>query len=239
MKSLVIVPTFNERQNIERLIEALLGLGIEELHVLVVDDASPDGTGEAVAKLAAENPRVHLLSRPAKLGLGSAYIAGFRWGLENGFDLLCEMDADFSHNPNDVPRLLAAAADYDVVVGSRYVLGVNVVNWPLKRLLLSKGANWYTHWITGVPVKDCTAGFVCWRRAVLESINLDHIISDGYSFQIEMKFRAWKKGFRLFEVPIIFIDRRWGESKMSKRIVYEAVWMVWRLKFKSLFGKLE
>ena len=238
MKTLVIVPTYNERHNIESLIAAVLAQPVEDLHILVVDDASPDGTGAAVAEAASKNTHVHLLSRAGKQGLGSAYIAGFRYALDNGYDLVFEMDADFSHDPADIPKLIEASRRYDVVIGSRYVRGVNVVNWPLKRLLLSMGASWYTRIITGLPVHDCTAGYVCYRRAVLEAVNLDGIISDGYSFQIEMKFKAWKKGFSLGEVPIIFIDRRWGESKMSKKIVQEAYWMVWRLKLKSLFKKL-
>lgn len=238
MKTLVIVPTYNERQNIESLIAAVLAQPVDDLHILVVDDASPDGTGAAVAEAASKNAHIHLLSRAGKQGLGSAYIAGFRYALDNGYDLVFEMDADFSHDPADLPKLIDASRQYDVVIGSRYVRGVNVVNWPLKRLLLSMGASVYTRMITGLPVHDCTAGYVCYRRAVLEAINLDNIISDGYSFQIEMKFKAWKKGFSLGEVPIIFIDRRWGESKMSKKIVQEAYWMVWRLKFKSLFKKL-
>lgn len=238
MKVLIIVPTYNERENIERLLSTLLALPVNGLEVLVVDDASPDGTGQAVEAIAEKEPRVHLLRRPGKLGLGSAYIAGFRYGLANNFDLIFEMDADFSHDPHEIPKMIHAAENFDVVVGSRYLHGITVVNWPLKRLLLSMVANLYTRLITGLPVEDCTAGFVCYHRRVLESINLDRIISDGYSFQIEMKFRAWKLGFKIGEVPIIFVDRHLGVSKMSKRIVYEAVWMVWRLKILSILHKL-
>ncbi|MDZ7315689.1 MAG: polyprenol monophosphomannose synthase [candidate division KSB1 bacterium] len=239
MKVLIIVPTFNERENIERLLSTLLALPVNGLEVLVVDDASPDGTGQIVEAIAEKEPRVHLIRRPGKMGLGSAYIAGFRYGLANHFDLIFEMDADFSHDPHEIPKMIRAADNYDVVVGSRYLHGITVVNWPLKRLLLSMVANLYTRLITGLPVEDCTAGFVCYHRRVLESINLDRIISDGYSFQIEMKFRAWKFGFRIGEVPIIFVDRHLGVSKMSKRIVYEAVWMVWRLKILSILHKLK
>ncbi|MDZ7370551.1 MAG: polyprenol monophosphomannose synthase [candidate division KSB1 bacterium] len=239
MRVLIIVPTYNERENIERLLRTLLDLPVIGLEVLVVDDASPDGTGQVVEAIAEKEPRVHLLRRPGKLGLGSAYIAGFRYGLANHFDLIFEMDADFSHDPHEIPKMIRAAENFDVVVGSRYLHGITVVNWPLKRLLLSMVANLYTRLITGLPVEDCTAGFVCYHRRVLESINLDRIISDGYSFQIEMKFRAWKLGFKIGEVPIIFVDRHLGVSKMSKRIVYEAVWMVWRLKILSILHKLK
>jgi dolichol-phosphate mannosyltransferase len=239
LKILIIVPTYNERQNIEAMIGAILDLRIDDLHVLVVDDTSPDGTGELAAAMAQKNPLIHLISRPVKSGLGTAYLAGFRYALDNGYDLIFEMDADFSHDPSAIPKLIEGSRQFDVTIGSRYIRGVNVVNWPLRRLLLSMGASFYTRMITGLPVQDCTAGFVCYRRQVLEAIDLDKVLSDGYSFQIEMKFKAWKKGFVLGEVPIIFIDRRWGESKMSKKIVQEAYWMVWRLKFKSLFKKLE
>jgi len=239
LKTIVIIPTYNERKNIEKLLKAIFDLPIDNLEVLVVDDSSPDGTSDIVNKNAQQNPRLHLLKRAEKKGLGTAYVAGFRFSLEHDFDRIIEMDADFSHDPKDITRLIEASGQFDVTIGSRYIQGVNVVNWPLRRLLLSMGASLYTRLVTGLPVRDCTAGFVCYRRQVLESINLDHVKSDGYSFQIEMKFKAWKKGFTLGEIPIIFIDRRWGESKMSKKIVQEAYWMVWRLKLLSLFGKLE
>jgi dolichol-phosphate mannosyltransferase len=175
-------------------------------------------------------PRVHLISRPGKMGLGSAYVSGFKYALANGYDYILEMDADFSHNPNDIPRLLEEARKYDLVIGSRYCQGVNIVNWPFKRLLISYFASKYVRAITGMPVKDPTGGFKCFNRRVLEAINLDRILSDGYAFQIEMNFRAWVKGFRVHEVPIVFTERIDGVSKMSRRIVWEAVWMVWRLQ---------
>lgn len=239
MKILVIIPTYNERENIQHMLDTILNLKIENLHVLVVDDNSPDGTGDVVREMASSHPAIHLKSRKGKLGLGTAYVAGFKFALERDYDRIIEMDADFSHDPNDLVKLIEGSKTYDVTIGSRYVQGVNVVNWPLSRLLLSMGASLYTRTVTGLPVHDCTAGFVCYRRKVLEALDLDKIRSDGYSFQIEMKFKAWKKGFTLGEVPIIFIDRRYGESKMSKRIVHEAYWMVWKLKFDSLIGKLE
>jgi dolichol-phosphate mannosyltransferase len=238
LNALVIIPTYNEAQNIERMIISVLNQNPFALEVLIIDDHSPDGTAEIVKKLKAKDPRIHLIERARKLGLGTAYVAGFRYALENDFNYVLEMDADFSHDPKDINTLLEAAETYDVVIGSRYIQGVNVVNWPLSRLLLSMGASLYTRIITGLPVRDCTSGFKCYRRKVLESIKLDRIESDGYSFQIEMKFRAWKKGFSLYEVPIIFTDRVAGSSKMSKRIVREAIWMVWKLKFHSLFRRL-
>lgn len=239
LKSLVIIPTFNESENITQVIRMIFGQDMAELEVLVVDDNSPDGTAEIVKTLQQDNPHLHLLTRPQKLGLGTAYVAGFRFALENGYDRVIEMDADLSHDPKEIPNLLKASEKYDLVLGSRYVKGVNVINWPLSRLLLSMGASLYTRLITGIPVKDCTAGFKCFHRQVLEAIDLSQIESDGYAFQIEMNFKAWKKGFRIGEIPIIFIDRRAGLSKMSKRIVREAIWMVWKLKFLSLLGRLE
>ncbi len=190
-----------------------------------------------VKELQHNNDRIHLIERPAKLGLGTAYVAGFKYALTHGFDYVFEMDADFSHDPKALPLLLAKIDEYDLVIGSRYVSGVNVVNWPMSRLILSYSANVYTRLITGLPVRDATAGFKCYRRAVLESLDLDSIKSNGYSFQIETNFMAWKKGFKICEVPIVFFDRREGISKMSKHIVYEAAWMVWKLKIKSIFSK--
>ncbi len=238
MKILVITPTYNERQNISSFIRAILQQDIEGLEILVVDDNSPDGTGEVVNKITKRHKNVHLLSREKKMGLGTAYVAGFKYALQHGFERIIEMDADFSHDPKDIKRLLAATENADIAIGSRYVDGVNVVNWPLRRLLLSLFANRYTRMITGLPIHDCTAGFKCFRREVLEAIDLDAIESDGYSFQIEMNFRAYHKGFKIVEIPIVFIDRAAGSSKMSKRIVREAIWMVWRLKFMQLMGKL-
>lgn len=238
-KALVIIPTYNERDNVTRIIERVLETDAR-FEVLVVDDASPDGTAEAVAVVATANPRVHLLKRSGKLGLGTAYIAGFRWALERDYQYVLEMDADFSHDPAFLPRLLAAAADADVVLGSRYLDGrANVVNWPMTRLLMSYFANVYARAVTGLPVWDLTGGFKCFRRKVLEAINLSAVKSNGYAFQIEMTFRAWKLGFRVIEIPIVFSDRMEGSSKMSRHIVREAVWMVWRLRFLGLTGKLQ
>jgi dolichol-phosphate mannosyltransferase len=234
---LVIIPTYNERNNVSLIVPAALEQD-PRLHVLVVDDSSPDGTGELADELAAADPRVHVLHRSAKEGLGRAYIAGFRWALEHGYDLVCEMDADFSHDPKFLPELLRAAGQADLVIGSRYKQGVNVINWPISRLLLSLGANEYARRITGLPLTDSTGGFKCFRRAVLEAIDLDAVRSNGYAFQIEMSFRAWKKGFRLTEIPIVFTDRVEGQSKMSKRIVREAIWMVWWLRLRGLAGRL-
>lgn len=238
MKTLVIFPTYNEKQNILAIIEAVFGQNIEGLDILVVDDNSPDGTGDLVAAQAGREPRLHLLRRDKKMGLGTAYVAGFRYALVRDYERIIEMDADFSHDPKDLSRLLEASAASDIVIGSRYITGVNVVNWPLKRLLLSMFASYYTRSITGLPLRDCTAGFKCFRREVLETIELDRIQSDGYSFQIEMNFRAWVKGFRILEIPIIFVDRAAGTSKMSKRILREAIWMVWKLKWLKVFNKL-
>ena len=237
-RALVIVPTYNERFNIARLIPAILAQD-PSLEVLVVDDGSPDGTGAIVDGIAANNARVHVIHRAGKLGLGTAYIVGFRWALERKYDLVFEMDADFSHNPERLPEFLAAIKESDVVLGSRYQDGhVNVVNWPMSRLFLSYGANIYARAVTGLPIFDTTGGFKCFRRNVLESIDLNSVKSNGYAFQIEMSYRAWKGGFRLFEIPIIFVDRTEGVSKMSKKIVREAIWMVWRLRWWSLTGRI-
>lgn len=238
MKSLIIIPTYNERDNIQKMLTALIDLNVEDLNVLVVDDNSPDGTAEIVEAMCRLHPQIHILKRQGKMGLGSAYVAGFKYALEHDYERILEMDADFSHDPKDVPRLLEGAVKKNIAVGSRYCNGVNVVNWPLNRLLLSMGASVYTRIVTGLPVHDCTAGFVCYQRKVLQALDLDNIKSDGYSFQIEMKFKAWKKGFSLGEVPIVFVDRRYGESKMSKKIVHEAIWMVWKLKLWSILKKL-
>jgi len=237
-RALVIVPTFNERENISRLIEAVL----EEdprLEVLVVDDGSPDGTGDIVEALAEKDKRVHLLRRPRKMGLGTAYIAGFKWSLEQRYDYVLEMDADFSHDPAHLPEFLRVIQTADLVLGSRYRDGkVTIVNWPINRLLLSYFANVYARIVTGVALWDSTGGFKCYRRTVLEAIDLDDVRSNGYAFQIEMSFRAWRKNFRIVEIPIVFVDRFEGTSKMSKAIVREAVWMVWRLRFWAITGRL-
>ncbi|MCI0597165.1 MAG: polyprenol monophosphomannose synthase [candidate division Zixibacteria bacterium] len=237
MKALVIIPTYNEKENIEKIVPAVLAADLS-ISVLVVDDNSPDGTGRIADRMAAANNRIFVLHREMKNGLGQAYLAGFRWGLEKDFDYLFEMDADFSHDPKYLPDFLEAIKEADLVIGSRYISGVNVVNWPMGRLLLSYYANAYSRIVTGLPLRDATGGFKCYRRPVLEGIDLSKVRSNGYSFQIEMSFRAWKKGFRLKEIPIVFIDRREGTSKMSKKIVREAVWMVWRLRLWSILGKL-
>ena len=237
-RALVIVPTYNERFNIARLIPSILAQD-PSLEILIVDDGSPDGTGEIVDAIAANNPRVHIIHRESKLGLGTAYIAGFRWALERKYDIVFEMDADFSHNPERLPEFLEAIKEADLVLGSRYQGGrVNVVNWPMSRLFLSYAANIYARAVTGLPISDTTGGFKCFRRNVLESIDLNSVKSNGYAFQIEMSYRVWKRGFRLVEIPIIFVDRTEGVSKMSKRIMREAVWMVWRLRWWSLTGRV-
>ncbi|HTK42809.1 MAG TPA: polyprenol monophosphomannose synthase [Gemmatimonadales bacterium] len=235
-RMLVVVPTYNERANIQLIVPAVLAQH-PALELLVVDDNSPDGTGDIADQLAAADSRVHVLHRPGKQGLGKAYIAGFRWALERGYDLIFEMDADFSHDPRFLPELIEAVQDADLVIGSRYKTGVNVINWPISRLMLSLGANQYARWVTGLPLTDSTGGFKCFRRQVLEAIPLDRVRSNGYAFQIEMSFLAWKRRFRLKEVPIVFTDRVEGQSKMSKKIVREAIWMVWWLRIRSLTGR--
>jgi dolichol-phosphate mannosyltransferase len=211
----------------------------DRLDVLVIDDGSPDGTGQLADELAATNPRVHVLHRAGKLGLGTAYLAGFRWAIERGYDWVFQSDADFSHDPAHLPNFIEALGSYDVVLGSRYLQGrVTVINWPITRLILSYGANVYARLVTGLPVADATGGYKAFRKVVLEQIGLDRVESEGYAFQIETTFRAWKKGFHLAEIPIVFVDRTLGESKMSKKIIREAVWKVWKLRFLAMFGKL-
>jgi dolichol-phosphate mannosyltransferase len=237
LKTVVVIPTYNERDNIGTLIEAILSQD-DGIEVLVVDDNSPDGTGDVVASLAHNEGRLHLMRREGKLGLGSAYRDGFRMALEKGADCIVQMDADFSHDPAMIPLFLKNMERYDLVIGSRYLNGISVVNWPLRRLMLSYFANFYTRAITGLKISDCTGGFKCFRRKALEAIDMNGIRSDGYSFQIEMNFRCAQMGSRIGEVPIIFIDRHAGTSKMSRRIVYEAVFVVWRLKIGALLGKI-
>ena len=237
MKALVVIPTYNERENLTELLRQIFAQGLP-LEVLIIDDNSPDGTGAVADGLAQADPRVHVMHRAAKMGLGSAYVAGFRYALERDYDAVFEMDADFSHNPESLPVFLRELESADLVVGSRYLHGVTVVNWPLKRLVLSYGANVYSRVITGIPIKDLTGGFKCFRRLVLESVDLSRVRSDGYGFQIEMNYKAWRKGFRIKEIPIMFVDRRAGESKMNRRIVWEAAWMVWRLRILDLLGVL-
>jgi len=239
-ETLIIIPTYNEADNIVRIIPHLLGLE-EPVDVLVVDDGSPDGTAGEVRKLQEKyDDRVHLIERSGKLGLGTAYVTGFNYALERSYQYICEMDADFSHDPDDVPRLIREVKEgnCDVAIGSRYINGISIINWPLSRLILSYSANLYARIITGLPVRDTTAGFKCIARKVLEKIDLNKIRSNGYSFQIEVHFRAYKAGFSLKETSIIFRERTEGVSKMSKKIVFEAVWMVWVLKIRSIFGVL-
>lgn len=236
LKAVVVIPTYNERDNIERLTTEVLAKD-SSIHILIVDDNSPDGTGELADGMAAVNDRIHVLHRQGKLGLGSAYRDGFRVALEQGADYIVEMDADFSHDPEILPRFFEKMSEYDLLIGSRYLNGVSVVNWPLRRLMLSYFASVYTRIITGLKISDCTSGFKCFSRKVLESIDMSKIRSDGYSFQIEMNYRCVENGFRVGEIPIIFIDRHAGSSKMSKKIVREAVFMVWKLKLGSLFHK--
>jgi dolichol-phosphate mannosyltransferase len=239
VESVILIPTYNEKENIATVIDKLNTLNLD-LDILVIDDSSPDGTAQIVKELQKNNKRLFIIERPGKLGLGTAYVKGFHWALEKGYQYILEMDADLSHNPVDVPRLIEACKNgTDLAIGSRYSEGVNVVNWPIKRLLLSYGANKYTRIVTGLPVKDATAGFKCFNREVLKAIDLSKVKSSGYSFQIEMNFRVWKKGFKITEVPIIFIERSEGHSKMSKSIVYEAVFMVWKLKLLSCLGRLD
>lgn len=229
-RALVIIPTYNESENITHIIPEVLKQD-EIIDVLIVDDNSPDGTANLVKDLQKESGRIHLLEREGKLGLGSAYIRGFKYALAKGYDYIFEMDADFSHNPQDLTSFLVAIKQADLVIGSRYCKGINVVNWPFKRLLLSFFAAKYVKLITGMPIHDPTGGFKCFRRKVLEEIDLDKIMADGYSFQIEMNYKAWKNGCKIVEIPIVFVERRSGESKMSKAIVREAIFVVWKLRF--------
>jgi len=237
-RALIIFPTYNEKENIEIIIPDVLGRD-PRINVLVVDDNSPDGTGEIADRMAAEDSRINVLHRQNKEGLGRAYIAGFKWAIERKFDYIFEMDADYSHDPKFVPHFLKAIEEYDLVLGSRYISGVNVINWPMKRLLLSYYANVYTRIVTGLPVRDGTGGFKCFRREVLEALDLDAVRSNGYIFQIEVSLRVWKKGFSIKEIPIIFMDRERGTSKMSKDIVREAIWKVWYLRLMTLLGKIK
>jgi dolichol-phosphate mannosyltransferase len=236
-KKLVIIPTYNERDNILKVLQALSDLKITNLDILIIDDNSPDGTAEVVKEYMKQNQQIHLLQRAGKLGLGTAYITGFRYALEKSYEYIFEMDADLSHDPKEIPNFLEAIKEADLIIGSRYVTGVNVINWPLMRLFISVMASKYTRMITGMPFRDCTSGFKCFRRAVLAKIPLDQIDSSGYSFQIEMNFKAWQRGFKIKEIPIIFYERTVGSSKMSKRIILEAMFIVWKLKILSIFGK--
>lgn len=235
--TLVVMPTYNERENLPSIVPKVLAQGAG-IHVLVVDDNSPDGTGQLADALAADDQRIHVLHRAGKLGLGTAYIAGFKWALEQDYEYVFEMDSDFSHNPDHIPEFLEAAQQYDLVLGSRYLRGVTVINWPMSRLMLSYFANKYARVVTGLPFSDTTGGFKCYRRRVLQGIDLEAITSEGYSFQIETTFRAWRKGFKIGEIKIIFTDRSEGASKMSGRIIREAVWKVWWLRLLRMFGRI-
>ncbi len=230
-KSLIIIPTYNERENLRAMAAAVLEV-LPETHLLVVDDNSPDGTGDVADELAEKDERVHTMHRPGKMGLGTAYVEGFRWGLERGYELLWEMDCDFSHDPRYLPDMLAAMDDgADLAIGSRYVAGGGTDNWGLGRKILSRGGGFYARMVLGLPVNDLTSGFRCYRRTVLETISLDDLRSEGYAFQIEMAYKTYKAGFHIQEVPIVFVDRRVGQSKMSSKIVVEAVLGVWRMRF--------
>ena len=237
MNPLIISPTYNEGKNISDLIKKLRN-AVPNSHILIIDDNSPDGTGELVKEIMTKEPNIFLIEREGKLGLGTAYCTGFKWALEKGYDKIVQIDADLSHNPDDIPKLLEASEKYDLILGSRYKTGVNVVHWPMRRLLLSYFANIYAKILTGLPVKDATGGFKCYRKKVLESIDLNKINSEGYSFQIETTFLAWRKGFSICEIPIIFNDRTVGQSKMTRKIIYEAVWVVLKLRLKRLVGKV-
>ncbi len=245
-RAIIITPTYNEHENVVRLVHEVFAqqplCPDVELNILIVDDNSPDGTSDTVRNLQRkEDPQfqhIHLLTRPGKMGLGTAYVTGFKYALREGYDYIFEMDADFSHDPKEIPNFLREIANYDLVIGSRYITGAHVSNWPRRRLLLSYNANLYARTITGIPVHDATAGFKCFRREVLEAIDLDDIRSNGYAFQIEMHFRVWRKGFRIKEIPITFVDRNAGTSKMSKAIVREAMVMVWKLKRRAMVGEL-
>ena len=227
-QTLVIVPTYNERENLPRMAQRLLSPPTP-VDLLVVDDGSPDGTGKLADELAGKHPEIHVLHRTEKNGLGRAYIAGFKWALERGYEFIFEMDGDFSHNPDDVPVFLEAAKNADLVLGSRYIGGIRVINWPLRRLMLSRSAGKYVNFVTGMPFTDPTGGYKCFRRRALQAINLNEVRSNGYSFQIEMTHKLWCQGFKIVEVPIIFTERTVGRSKMAGHIVSEAFWMVWRL----------
>lgn len=239
MKKVVVIPTYNERENVETISKMVLDVDPEN-EVLVVDDSSPDGTGKIADRMAAADPRVHVLHRAGKEGIGPAYKAGFVRALELGADLVVQMDADLSHPVDALPRFYELAADYDLVLGSRYIDGITVVNWPIERLMLSYFGNWYAQKVLGgLPIKDATGGFKCWRREVLEAIDLSNVRSNGYAFQIEMSYRAWRLGYRITETPIIFADRRLGTSKMNKKIALEALFVVWWLRLQKLLGRLD
>lgn len=236
-QSLLIIPTYNEIDNIERMLNTITKL-YPKLHILIIEDGSPDGTAEIVKKYQKSNSRINMIERTGKLGLGTAYITGFKWALERDYQFIFEMDCDFSHDPHDIPRLLSAAEENDLVIGSRYIDGIRIINWPIHRLLLSYFAGVYTRIVTGLDVLDATGGFKCFTRNALESLDLDRVFSNGYSFQIELNFKIWSKGLRVKEVPIIFTERRDGESKMSGGIIHEAIFAVIKLRLRKIFGRL-
>lgn len=236
MKAIVVIPTYNEIENITKIIDKILAVQ-NDMNILIVDDNSPDGTADAVERIIENDERVFLMKRPGKMGLGTAYCDGFQYAINEGYDVIMEMDADFSHNPEDIPRFLEEIKHYDLVIGSRYISGVNVVNWPLRRLFLSYGANLYSRIVTRLPIKDATGGFKCFRASFLKKIDLKKIHSNGYGFQIEMNYKLWKLGARIKEISIIFIDRRSGISKMNKKIIFEAIFLVWQLLFTKVKPK--
>ena len=235
-KAIIIIPTYNEKENVERLVADIF-INQPDINILFVDDNSPDGTADIIKTMMENNKALSILEREGKMGLGSAYIAGFKFALEKGYEYILEMDADFSHNPKEIPNFLNEIESNDLVIGSRYIKGVNVVNWPLTRLLISYFANVYTRVVTGLSVRDLTGGYKCFRRNVLETIDLSKIKSNGYAFQIELNFKTWANGFKIKEISIIFVDRVFGESKLSKEIMWEAFFLVWRLKINYMFGK--
>lgn len=235
-KGLVIIPTYNEAVNIQKIIQRILSVS-KQLEVLVIDDNSPDNTGSIVERLRKKNPRVHLIRRERKMGLGTAYVMGFNYVIKNKYDFAFEMDADFSHNPDDLPRFLKLLPSYDLIIGSRYVQGVSVVNWPMKRLLLSYFACLFARIVTGVPVRDLTSGFKCYSRKALQTVDWKHFRVDGYGFQIQSVFCVYHAGLPVKEIPIIFVERREGESKMSRRIIWEAFWLVWKLRLNRVLEK--
>lgn len=236
-RSLLIIPTYNEIDNIEKMLSTLESL-YPELNILIIDDGSPDGTADIVKKHQETNQRLYLIQRTGKLGLGTAYITGFKWALERDFEFVFEMDCDFSHDPKDIPLLLEAAQSNDLIIGSRYINGIRIINWPFRRLLLSYCASLYTRFITGIKILDVTGGFKCFNRSALESLNLDRVFSNGYSFQVELNYKIWSKGLRVKEVPIIFTERRDGQSKMSGGIVREAIFAVIMLRIRRILGTL-
>lgn len=236
-KSVVIIPTYNEIDNISKMVHAVFNIN-PDFSILIIEDGSPDGTAKVVREMQKSFSRLHMIERKGKLGLGTAYITGFKWALEKGFDYIFEMDCDFSHPPEELPNLLAAAQENDLVIGSRYIGGIRIINWPFRRLLLSYCASIYTRFITGIPIQDTTGGFKCFKRSTLEALNLDRILSNGYSFQLELNYKVWAKGLKIKEVPIIFYERRDGQSKMSGKIIHEAIFAVFKLRLRKIFGIL-